>query len=158
MATLNKDANKAPKTVKLSQTSKNADLEKAFAKIIENGQPIVFAITDTVNDDYKMLWICQKKELEFQKVTEVQKTFLGWSDRDARIVRTGQAISTAILDDMGLSAGDVLEDYDIKVVRLSFPAYDDQEPVRKVDSDGNVGEPILVSGKPVYEHRELVAL
>lgn len=158
MATLNKDAKASTKTVKLSQTSKNADLEKAFAKIIENQQPIIFAITPTRNDEYSMIWICQKKEVAFQKTTEVQKTFLGWTDRDARIVRTGQAVLNSILESDGYAVGDILEGFDITVKRYDFPQYDEQEPVKKVDSEGNVGEDLLVNGKAVYEHRELVAL
>lgn len=139
--------------VKITQNSKNDELEKVFKQLLKEGAaPFVFAITDTVNDEYKMLWIAQLKKVEFAKATEVQKRFLGWEDRDARIVRTGQAIKASILDEKGLAAGDILEGFTIAVARHDFPAYDGQEPVLNPESGKNV----LVNGKEVYEHRELV--
>ncbi len=139
--------------VKLSQTSKNDEL-RAGLKGKDLGVPTIFAITDTVNPDYKMMWICQEKVIEAQQPTEVQKRFLGWDERDARLIRTGQAIKTDILGEEDLKAGDQLDGFDIKLVRMDFPAYDGQEPVINPTTDKTV----LVNGKPVYEHRELVAL
>lgn len=151
MATASRTRGQSNKVV-IDQHTKNDQLRKVFAAAIASGHPFIFAVIDSSNPEYKMLCVAQEKVMEFQKPTEAQKFFLGWDERDPRLVRVMQAAQAGIVEEQGFEPGQILEGWDISVVRLETPAYEDQEPVLNPET----GENHLVNGKEVYEHRTLV--
>lgn len=149
MANNGKTAQKANKKA-ITINSKNDDLRKAFAGVIATGNPFVFATFPSANPDYQMLCIAQETVVGDGEITAVQRTFLGWNEREPRLIRVLQAVATDLAEDFAV--GTVLDGFKISSVRMNHPAYEGQQEV----INGETGEPILKNGELQYDHRELV--
>jgi hypothetical protein len=150
MATTPRTPARAGKAQAITLNSKNEEVRKAFTALVATGQPFVFAVFPSQNEDYQMLCIAQELVVPGTEVTAVQKTFLGWDERDPRLVRCLQAVKTELADEFAV--GTVLDGFTIAVTRLDFPAYEGQAEVINPETNA----PVLKNGKLQYEHRELV--
>ncbi len=133
----------------LSKRATNEELRGSFSDL---SVPIVFAIEDASNPEYKVLYLAQEVRNEqevLSTVTEVQKRLLGWRP-DLKIVRCVQTISTGIMDSLSIDIGYQFKDFFIKSGIELEPAYPGQEPMKR-------GDDILQhNGRLIYEHTYLV--
>lgn len=132
-----------------TKNSKNVELQKEFDAQIKSGKPFVFAMNaPTVSPKdgktYVTAFVAQAKK---SAENTVNAMFLGW---DVRIVRATRNMLQEIAGKYPV--GTVLEGLTVQSVESFKPKYDKQ----KSRINPTTGEIIIVDGKPVYEHTELV--
>lgn len=133
----------------MDKFSKNEEILEKFSDL---SQPVVYAIADASNPEYKIVYLVQQdyRQDNSIKPTKVQEILLGWKP-GFNLLRTAQTVREDIFNNLKIESGYIFKDFNIVSSVALEQAFDGQTPV--VDSNGKIK---LVNGYLVYEHTELV--
>lgn len=136
----------------MSELTKHATNEQLVGHFPDLSKPTVFAVEDSRNPEYKVLYIAQQVTAgtDRESITKVQQILLGWKP-SIRIARCVQTISVTIFNELNIQPGYQFTEFSVETKERTEPAYVGQEPVK--DGKGNV---LLSNGMLVYEHSQLV--
>lgn len=136
----------------LTSRSTNAEIAQQLGKELATGKPIIYAIEETKNPEYTMLYVAQEVK-GARQVSEADADFLGWDSKTiARCLRNCSAKKAAEFE-----VGDSLDGYNVEVYEDTTPGVksDGSDQDQKQTPDGELLFEIE-TGAAIYRHTRLV--
>jgi hypothetical protein len=140
------------------KTISNEELLNTLGEELATGQPVIFHMEKSSNEDVTMLYLAQTKTSE---ATGIDALFMGWNNEQT--VRCIRSINTNLIGELAkqlnceIAPGKVLPaEMSIQVTENFEQGYDTQTAKIYPKSHKKAGDTIEFLGRPVYRHTSLV--